>query len=34
MGFFCGIKGSTVGGSYCYELTQTQTKYQVNDINL
>ena len=27
MGFFCGMKGSTVGGSYCYELTQTQEKY-------
>ena len=27
MGFFCGMKGSTVGGMYCSGLTKTQEKY-------
>lgn len=27
MGFFCGMKGSTVGGTYCSGLTKTQEKY-------
>ena len=27
MGFFCGMKGSTVGETYCSGLTKTQEKY-------
>lgn len=27
MGFFCGMKGSTVGGTQCSGLTKTQEKY-------
>ena len=30
MGFFCGMKGSTVGGTYCSGLTDTQFNYLVS----
>lgn len=30
MGFFCGMKGSTVGGTYCCGLTDTQFHYLVS----